>query len=814
VLDLLNKEAKTKDYSAFERALSKLHDSLLKDYVNDGHSIVIAMSRKGPKLVDVLFKKEELSRLNVVTEFAIPFLFKKMERGITYNIYIIDDAIYYGSTLKNLIKEIKEYEQLYGLTLVVKAYVAIIDKEALSFSEVKIIGTVGPRNGYGHYFVQQVMSLFRGKKRCMEVEYPTITYKLDKVVDMNAFEDDLRKLYEQTYMINYQEEDVLTVLLDKGASQFSKIRIFKDGANLQLTFMSPFNLATGIVFSDDIFVSMGTSYRRWWKSLLSCVIDKEKIQALSDTVRRNIEKSLVVMANYIYSYQEFVSHRQGIEAILKGKGYDILSHSIKSMDIYRLTGRRTLTDDLICLLTHSDQLIDFKFPVWHSSIIPAKHQIYEEFDSPSVEERRTLEAHNEHMIRNSRTHQEALSAIIFNQNLFVERWSRHGMQAPNRHLWFGYSHEVLFYQIKRFSRLNEEPSEAMIHEWLDKRVDMGCVVPQYIIDNSSNQWVRVFRPGENEEIVLSHLARYVLFVYQLIDQRLKLGFVPKDVLDQMLVVLHKKLWCDFLRKQFFFEVKVQQRQLYLVESKSEEYSTPIVRYLRKMYVLEENNEEIIIAPRISDPEFLSNTTLDDRSASLVAQVVDAIMTRYQEMEVKYTNSESFFNYYLNQDVKPEYLIDYGRDIARKLFEVAKNINVAMHYEREKVADEKIEDKLIECFDNIMEYDLSPEFYLEKIKDDREYIELCESDSNLKAQNNFKTLLQIINLMIGIYVLDNFDSVLNYLRSESTLKTMTMLRLGTLRKYIEELKEENPSSIRKDPQLLNIIKNILERIIND
>lgn len=814
MVDSLTKEAKTKDFIAFERALSQLHGNLLRDYVNDGHSIVIAMSRKGPKLVDAVFKKDELNRLNVVTEFAIPFLFGKMERGITYHIYIIDDAIYYGSTLKNLIKEIKEYEQLYGLKLVVKAYVAIIDKEALFFSEVEVIGTVGPRNGYGHYFVQQVMSLFRIRKRCMEVEYPAITYTLDKASDLNALEEDFRRINGRSYMISYKEEDVLTVLFEKNASQFSKVRIFRDGAKLQMTFMSPFNLSTGTVFSDELLASMGTAYKRWWMSLLNCVADKDKKQVLSDTTRRNVEKSLVVIANYIYSFQEFIYHRQGIENILKSRGYNILSHDFNSSDIYRLIGNRTLSDELSRIFVRFDQLIDFKFPEWHSSTISVQHQIYEEFDSPSVDERRTLEAHNEHMIRNSRTYQEALSAIIFNQNLFVERWSRHGLQAPNRHLWFGYSHDVLIYQIKRYSRLHEEPSEILIHEWLDKRVDMGCVVPQYIIDNSSSQWVRVFRPGENEEIVLSHLARYVLFVYQLIDQRLKLGFVPIDVLDQMLVVLHKQLWNDILSKQFFFEVNVQQRRLYIAEQKNGENSTPILRYLRKMYVLEENNEEVTIAPRISDPEFLSNTTLDDKSVSLVGQIVDVIMARYQEMDVKYSTSESFFNYYLHHDVKPEFLLDYSKDIARQLYEVAKDINVAMHYEKEKIADEKIEDKLIGCFNDIMEYDLSPEFYLEGIKDDKEYMERCERDLNLKAQNNFKTLLQIINLMIGVYVLDNFGNVLNYLKSESTLKTMTMLRLGALRKYIEGLNELNPSKIRKDPQLLNIIKNILERIIND
>lgn len=813
-MDSTHQEAKTKDFSAFEQALGQLHDNLLKDYVDDGHSIVIAMSRKGPRLVDAVFNQEELSRLNVVTEFAIPFIFKKMERGVTYRIYVVDDAVYYGSTLKNLVTEIREYGTIYSLTLEVKAYVAIIDKEALAFNEIEVAGMPGPRNGYGHYFVQQVMSLFRSKNRCMEVEYPSVSYVMDKPVDLKLLEEDIRKAYGQVYLTRYKEENVLNVLLKKDGSQFSKIRIYRNGTRLQLTFMSPFNLAVGATRSQELLKSMGAGYHGWWGRLLGCLAEGQEKVVLSDLQRRNMEKSLVVMANYIYSYQSYIYNRLELENTFSRRGYKIVSHGISSEDIYRLIGRKDLTDELAQLLAYHDRLVDFKRPDWNSIEVTVEHQIYEEYDSPTEEERRTLESHNEHMIRNSRTHQEALSAVLFNQNLFVERWSRHGMQAPSRHLWFGYSHDVLLKLLDRYSRFNESPSEAMIHEWLDTRVDTGCVVPQYIIDNGSGQWVRVFRPGENEEIVLSHLARYVLFVYRLINQKLKLGFVPREVLDQMLVVLHKQLWNDFLSNQFTFELQEQQRKVVLVEPELAGNPISVIEYLRKMYVLEENNGEVSVAPRISDQEFLTNTTLDDRTTYFIEQMVETVMTRYLEMKVKYSNSESFFNYYLHHDVKPDYLLKYSKGIAQRLYEIAEKISLAMHYDRGKIADEKIEDELINCFHDIMEYNLSPDFYLEGIKNEKEFKDRCESDLSLKAQNNFKVLLQIINLMVGLYALDNIDDVLSYLRSETTLKAMGLLRLGSLKKYIEELDELNPNKIRRDSKLLNLQIDILTKIIND
>ena len=53
----------------------------------------------------------------------------------------------------------------------------------------------------------------------------------------------------------------------------------------------------------------------------------------------------------------------------------------------------------------------------------------------------------------------------------------------------------------------EEPEkfQTELHSWIDNRIDNGCIVPQYIVDSASSTWMRVFRPGENEDLLLSHL---------------------------------------------------------------------------------------------------------------------------------------------------------------------------------------------------------------------------------------------------------------------------------------------------------------------
>lgn len=810
-MDTAEIEAKSKDLSAFGRALLQLHDNLLNDYVDGDHSIVIAMSRKGPRLIDCVFSREEQQRMRIITEFAVPFLFRNLCRGELYHVYIVDDAVYYGSTLKNLVKEIREYEKAYSLNLEIRAYVAVIDQGALAFSEVEVKGLSAPREGYGHFFVRQIMTEFRKKNQCLEVEFPIVTYHLERPICLQDFSKALAEHFHDIYIVKHREGEVLSALLERDDSQFCKIRIYVNKKQLCLAFMMPRSIPCGLNGMEGLLDSMGGAYRKYWLSLYGYIMQDADSKELPESVARNAEKSLVTIANYIFSYQYYIYYRRSIESIFSERGIDAKGYGIDHNAIFRLIGVESLSDELSRLLNHYDRLVDFKWPKVGRKIDATVHQIYEESNTPSTEERRTLEAHNEHMVRNSRTYDEALSAVVFNQNLFVERWSRHGLHSGNRHLWFGYTHDVLLQLLRRYSRLLDEPTEKMVHKWLDVRIDQGCVVPQYIIDNVSGCWVRVFRPGENEDVLLSHLARYVLHVYQQIDQQLNLGFVPLQVLGYMLLVLHKRLWDDVLKDQFLFSLSEYERTIVLDEPEWKENPMTVIKYLRKMYILEVTDDEVGIAPRISDPEFLENTTLDDRALDLIDQMVAVIMSKYKKQQIKYSSCDSFFNYYINGDVDKGIVLQFSKDIAKRVLQVVKGLLTTTYFPQEMKADEQTKDSLLECYHDIMKYDVAPGFYIDEIKDAKSFWDTYQDDG-IRAQHNFKGLMMIINLLVGVYVFDNFDSVKAYLNNKNTLTMMTLLKLDALKDYAEELtKELNVDKTRRNQRILNILKDYLEKI---
>lgn len=810
IVESAEKEAKSKDLSAFERSLRQLHDNLLNDYVDGDYSIVIAMSRKGPRLIECVFSSEEQQKMKIITEFAVPFLFRNLRKGELYHVYIVDDAVYYGSTLKNLVKELREYEIVYSLNLEIRAYVAVIDQGALTFNEVEVKGMLAPREGYGHYFVRQIMKEFRKKRQCLEVEFPIVSYRLERKIDLQDLSNALADHFHDIYIVTHREGEVLTVLLEKDDYQFCKIRIYANNKQLYLAFMMPRSIPCGISGMEGLFDSMGSSYRNYWQSLYEIIHDANS-KSLSDSVERNAEKSLVAIANYIFSYQFFIYYRISIESIFSEMGIDAKGYGIDNEALFRLIGIESLSDELAVVLTHYCRLVEFKWPKVGMEIEATVHQIYEESNTPSIEERRTLEAHNEHMVRNSRTYDEALSAVVFNQNLFVERWSRHGLHSGNRHLWFGYTHDVLLQILKRYSRLYDEPTEKMVHEWLDARIDLGCVVPQYIIDNVSGNWVRVFRPGENEDVLLSHLARYVLHVYQQIDRQLNLGFVPLQVLENMLLVLHKRLWDGVLRDQFLFSLNEHERKIVLDEPEWKANPLPVINYLRKMYILEVNDDEVSIAPRISDPEFLENTTLDDHALYLMNQMVAVIMQEYQDQHIRYSSCNSFFNYYINGDVDKGFVLQYSKGIAKRVLQVVNKLLTTTYFPQEMKADAHTKDELLDCYHDIMNYDVAPGFYINEKEDAKSFWDSYQDDG-IRAQHNFKALMMIINLLVGVYVFDNFDNVKVYLSNNNTMALMTLLKLDALKSYAENLsKELNVDKTRRNQRILLILRDYLEKI---
>lgn len=807
------RKIESKDCCEFADSLKQLRDNLLNDYVYDDDSIVIALSRKGPKVLELAFAEEELMNLNIVTEFAIPFLMKSLQSEKVYRIYIVDDAIYFGSTLKNLIAEIREYEQLYHLNLIIRAYVALQDKDALKFSDVEVKGMTGYRSGYGHFFVRQIMSQFRSQHQCMEVEFPIVTYEFTNDIDLRRILSSLSNIFPTVYVTKHQEELVATVLLAEDGCQFCKIRFYGDGKKLHMAFMAPRNISGGLENLMHLMDSFGNDYRSLWHKLINHLYANLSEQQFSVLCNRNRERSAIVVANFIYSYHLFVGLRFQLQQLFVNLGYEYKSLYLKKKALFKLLGVKSIEDELRKVLFDDMQVVIERRPDNNTVVIAKPGQNYEEEESPTLEERKSLSEHNLHMVRNSMNLQQALSAIVFNQNLFVERWSRNGNAGSRRHLWFGYTHDALGVLVKRYARFdNTLIQNKDIHQWLDGRIDMGCVVPQYIKDLESNAWVRVFRPGENEDVLLSHLARFVIHVFGQIEEHLHLGYCPSEILSMVLVIIWRQYYEDLLNTQFDFKLKVEDGELYIDQDNLPTRLT-VIKYLQKMYILNLNNDgEIIISPRIADPDFLLHTTLDKQIERTIDEFIQKMFVQMKEWNVDLYSSYSYFNHYLNRDVETRVLVDAAQKAALDLKSVLEKVEVGLTIRSEKPLSDDMQQKVLDVFHLIRKYDELPNFYIGNGMTEEEYWYQYKTKPRVKVQHDFKAMYQLINLIVGVYILNSEDTV-SYLKSDVAKTAMSMLKMGTLRAYLEKVeKEEDYKDLRYGTTMPGLMKGILDGIL--
>lgn len=806
-------DSESKDYQEFVGSLRLLHDNLLRDYVYDDSSIVIGMSRKGPKVLEIAFSEDELSKLNIVTEFALPFLLKALQQDRLYRIYIVDDAVYFGSTLKNLIAEINEYGKLYGLQLNIRAYVALIDKDALKFADIKVFGTVGYRGGYGHYFVRNLLSRCRGLHRCMEVEFPVIEFNSQRNIEIVKITERLQDELGNSYINTYHEERIATVMFPQEDYQFAKARFYVDGKKLYVAFMAPKVLSSDIEVIKHLMDDFGPGYQSLWGKVMRHLYGDSNQHPFSDTFVRNRERSLIVLANFIFSYQLYVKYVLDLQRMLSTVGYEVSCKNLVKNAVYHLVGIRAFEEELVCLLSRDSQLVLQHQTSTGNKLPVIPRQFYEEEDSPATKERESLAAHNLHMVRNSKNIEQALAAIVFNQNIFADRWSRNGKEGPRRHLWFGYTHEALEELLHRYGRfdLHQDVSER-VHQWLDGRIDQGCVVPQYIKDGQSNMWLRVFRPGENEDILLSHLARFVLHLYSQIDKQLSLGYCPKEILSQVLTIVWRQFCEDRLKDSFSFRLKTRERELCLDQGGLEK-DMSVIRYLQNMYVIEVNEEgEVTASQRMIDPDFLHHTTLDNRDQKEIDNFVVDMFAQMKEWGIDTYSAYCYFNHYFNCDIETSEMVQAVKRSAQMLKNILGNIEIALAIRPDDPLPMEKRMQVFEVFEQLKNYDEHPNFYLKKGMNYKEYWHQFKTIPRVRVQHQYKALYQIINLIVGVYLMDE-EYIKGYLKNNEVKTAFSMLKMDALRHYLETVeKENNYRDLRYGSTLPGLLKGFLDKMI--
>lgn len=723
------------DKQIYINSLEKLVEVLNSSIFSLDTDIVIALSRKGPRLLEYLRKEKGLKEFPVITEHSLPFLFDQISRESTkeYRIFIVDDAVYYGSTVLALKDEIESYIKMFALTNRVKIqgiYTCIKDKDSLDFGSIPVYADQQIRPGYGHFFVKEMMKNLRSLGKSLEVEFPEFSFTSTKEVDIDLFLSLLKENFGEDKV--YKIDDPLgipsiTVILSQPKSAtFRKLRMFVKGNRVSVVAIAPELVNTNLKlfrfvgFGEDVAVN-----DRWQEvvGLLNKVDEQFEDHSVNN---RNLVRTGVVLLNYFFSIDTFLNFKDKVIDALRKVAGNLVDQHLDTLNLYYLVGNKTLVESITKAwnLVMQEEMY-FTIPNAEREEELSNHIVFES-SRLSNQEAKTLSMTNMVQVINSVSLSEALSAMFFNQSMMIERASRYVEVNRQSRLLFGYTYQYLWKSLWDYAdRLeSKDINYARIHQWVDIQIDNGSIVPQYIINSDHLNWVRVLRTGENEDVQISHWGRWVIHVFKkmlITDEDKRIGKVLRKNLEGILtaVFLHfqdrirneeQKCTLQINKADFTLWLGLQQRREGCMDEGDRAIQINLIDFLISKNLLKNDNRQLTISPGVADKEFSLYTTL---SEDLVADIDAYIQLIFK----KIGNAPSFF--YIYQNTINYFLRDLFsvKDIEDKVkyvsLKIEENLDKILDEKDGGVHDKEYLDEIISAYSNsLLQYEMPKEMLLD------------------------------------------------------------------------------------------------------
>lgn len=815
--------AKTsRDFETYEKSKDLLKERIRGLYLDKTRTYVISISRKGPKLLEHLFRDEPdiLEMSNTLTEYGLPFLFHRLgkEKGDKYNLCLVDDAIYYGTTMDCLTRIVSAYAKLFRVKHEpLHCYAAIRDKASSPLLK-DVIAYDEARPGFGHYFIKQLTSDIRLLHNTFEVEYPSVRFNLSDVFDSNTLLRAFTDVYGQNnvYLVQHLESESINILLPNvNASLFNKLRIYPDYKNhsLYVTCLAPRVIENWGSDIEDLFID--TPIESLWQlvleeSELPSISDFELVDGFVDIDRLEQDRNrcLVVLANYLLSFSTLIQQKDQLQHVFEQLADSFHYVGIVPQHVYYLTANRSLSS-LICA----------KLAELYQSGIPYSSQVvgveekqnsiaYSGPDGMTDEDLAVLDNQNRLLLMNSTNLQEALSALAFNQTILVEkRMRRIGFYDPHR-LHFGYTFGALMADVQKYAsfELGDDAIIAM-HKWVDRRIDKGCLVPQYI-ETESGSWLRVFRPGENEDEILSHLARFALFVFNLADAELRLGWLPQEVFAKLLSISYFQF--DSLADSLGIPLMLRNGSLFFKNDDQKEYRN-LLDYLIRMRIFTVTNDKVRISPRLVDEELMQYTTLDSDVEEKVSAKLVEVLKDFKRSNVALDQAFLVFNYYLYNSIDRMDATNAVRQV------VVDTLNAIEGWDPE-VSDEELRfeywNEVHEGYINLANFVICNRFLLSEERMLHLTGDEIARQRIISEQTKINSLILELEILLSIFLIDDESltkDVLNDIANPSENPRICIA--DTVIEYAKSLLYDYNSEVKRR-KLLQVISVDLSNFLND
>lgn len=790
---------KVSDSTIYSNSLKEMVKHLNKEIHSSETDIVIALSRKGPRMLEYLKRYNSLKEFAFTTEHALPFIFEQLSnnRDKKYRIFIVDDAIYFGSTIQNLYNEIKAYIDAYKLDNV-KIYAVITaikatDSKTLSIDNALLLNYKGNeplRAGYGHYFVKCLMNDFSKLDNTLEVEFPTIEYNLPNNVDEQIVDEAIKKQYPDAFRSeqNGESRAKWCIILENGkTSAFNKVRIFISANKLRFVFMNPHYFNNNEETLAGLMVRQGSPFREMWNEIQLHFknVELDIRKEFNNEIRRNRLRTQVILANYILSFNNFLVERDKINAIVGSLDIDENSYSIKENNLTYLIGNVSLVANTIGRLkvaADSNLSLD---PLLSVKEMTVSNDYVLESNSLPKDELEVLLNHNLVMISKSQDTEESLSAMFNNLTILIEKWTRGTIYDDNYRLRFGYTMKNLTAFVHRYGAFKiEEPEkfQTELHSWIDNRIDNGCIVPQYIVDSASSTWMRVFRPGENEDLLLSHLARLVLCVWNQANEILQVQKVNTYTYQSLLSVVIDTFREYLEKEESYLQFRIDGKLLPCIGDKYRN----IVDYMKDMYILTEENDFLECSPRLQNKEFKTCTTLSRELEENIRKKIKSLLSPKLVLDNPFGDFSGDINYELKEllpiskiEVNTQKLKDDVHDLIQLL--LVSDGNVV------DMTDNEVDHLLSNYFAFIKPYLLSDE-KVSKLE--------MDGDSIYYTEEKLQKILSLYNILLLVYNYNDDELLTQYLENKTFLYSIGMGDIVTyiqdvcLRKAKEEFHNDN------------------------
>ena len=766
------------DGNLYRNSLATLVKNLNEMILSSETDIVIALSRKGPRMLEYQRMFNNLKEFAFTTEHSLPFIFEKISnnRNKKYCIFIVDDAIYFGSTIQNLYKEIQAYIAAYQLDNVeISAVITAIkasDSKTLNLEKTQLWNYEGSkiRAGYGHYFVKRLMYDFSKLNDTLEVEFPTVEYSLSRDVDDQLVKQSIIQQYPKAFISEQNGVSGLKMCIDLGndkTSCFNKVRIFRSDKKLRFVFMNPHYFNNNEETLAGLMVGQESPFSEMWNELQLHIknVNSEVRSRFNAEIRRNRLRTQVILANFILSFNNYLIEKVKIDAIVKELGIDETSYEIRENILTYLIGDKLLVANTLGRLQVAVDSHLSLAPVLAVKEMTNCNDYVLESNSLPKDELEVLQNHNLVMINNSQNTEEALAAMFNNQTILIEKWTRGTIYDDNYRLRFGYTMKNLTNFVHRYGQFKIAESELFqreLHKWIDVRIDNGCIVPQYIVDSATSTWMRVFRPGENEELLLSHLARFVLCVWNKANEILKVQKVNTYTFQSILSVVINTFNDELRAEEPYLHLTIDDKLLPCIG----ENKRNIVSYMKDMYILTEDNGFLECSPRLQNKEFKTYTTLSNELEESIKKRVQALLPYGLVQDNPFADFSAETNYYLRNlldisEIKKE-IINLKGDVLEVIASLYSNDG--------KIADlnEEEADTLLANYFTFIKPYLFSEERVDELKNRKHFL--------YDIEKQLQKLLSLYNVLLLVYNYNDIEMLGQYLSNNGILLAIGMEKI--------------------------------------